>query len=82
MKNNLNKTYRCSVCFTYCDNLKQDICRECVACAGKIKYTSLAAANASAEWFFEKDELTWLGAYRCSFCNQYHLGNSEYKLAS
>ena len=82
MKQNLNKMYRCSICFAYCDALKQEACIECVSCTGKVKYTSLAAANASAEWFFEKDDLTWLGAYKCSFCNQYHLGHSEYKLAS
>ena len=82
MKQILNKTYRCSVCFTYCDNLKQDICIECVACNGKIKYTSLATAKASAEWFFEKNELFWLDAYECKFCKHYHLGNSEMKLAS
>ncbi len=82
MKKNLSKIYRCSVCFEYCETLRQEICIECVSCVGKIKYTSYAAANASAEWFFEEDDVSWLGAYKCSFCQQYHLGHSEIKLAS
>ena len=82
MKTKSNKTYRCSACFGYCITLRQDVCLECVSCVGKIQYTSNAVANAAAEWFFEEDDLSWLGAYKCSFCKQYHLGHSEIKLAS
>jgi hypothetical protein len=82
MNNYANKTYRCSVCFSYCETLKDETCLECLMCAGKIKYTSLAVANAASEWFFEKDELVWLGSYKCTFCDQFHLGHSELKLAS
>ena len=74
--------FRCSVCYQYRSRLKEDVCIECHSCAGKNAYTSRKVAFAIADWFNIEDGNNWLSPYSCSFCEQYHLGNSSYLTAS
>lgn len=44
------------------------------SCGNKIRYATLSLASEAAKLLSARGEL-WMGAYRCRFCKQYHIGH-------
>ena len=67
---------QCIGCLQYKKDMKSSLCLECRSCTGKDSYSSEKAANASSIWFSSNyDEPVSLFAYKCQFCNRYHLSS-------
>ena len=68
---------KCLACFKEVDRqreLKKGICKECIGCVGKQSYTSKATED------FHRNDFIF--PYKCSYCDQWHLGHDSRKWAS
>jgi hypothetical protein len=65
---------QCIGCLQYKKAMRSLLCLECRSCISKDSYSSKKVANASSTWFSSNyEEPVNLFAYKCQFCNMYHL---------
>ena len=70
---------RCKVCYTFTSKLKKEVCIECISCNGKESFESLNIARSIVHWYKKENIHFSLFPYRCVYCNNFHLGHSQFE---